>query len=141
MLSHDLARALLARRNNAIRVEVLVDDDPSGERAIWPAYVGLRDGGTATDSQWQVTSDEVVTYDPKADAVVIKANFVVTGDRAPDDDDPAVETVRRALERFGGEPQGDLLLNADRAALLAVAALRDAGLLADVSAASGGRAG
>lgn len=41
----------------------------------------------------------------------------------------AVAEVRTALTRFGTEPYGDLAANADRVAVVAVAALRDAGLL------------
>lgn len=50
----------------------------------------------------------------------------------PPTEDPAevaVETVRSALEFAQTEPYGDLAMGAHRAAVLAVAALRDAGLL------------
>jgi hypothetical protein len=43
MLSHDLARALLARRNNDVRIEVLIDDDPAGERGHLVQRTDLRD--------------------------------------------------------------------------------------------------
>jgi len=42
---------------------------------------------------------------------------------------PAIDAVRRALEPFAVGPRGDVALSADRAAHLAVRALRDAGLL------------
>lgn len=41
----------------------------------------------------------------------------------------AARVVREALARWSCGPHGDLLLGADRAAGIAVAALRDAGLL------------
>ena len=41
----------------------------------------------------------------------------------------AVNEVRRVLQHFQSEPHGDLTLNAERAAFIAVYALRDAGLL------------
>lgn len=78
MLSHDLARALLSRRNNDIRIEVLVDDDPAGEREIWAKQVELRDdlrGG----STWQIGSDDLITYDTEGDVIVIRAGFVIIG--------------------------------------------------------------
>ncbi|GAA0495000.1 hypothetical protein Ade02nite_19370 [Paractinoplanes deccanensis] len=78
MLSHDLARELLARRNNDIRIEVLVDDDPEGERAIWAKRTELRDNDNG-GSPYQIPSEQVVSYDSDDDVIVIKANFVVTG--------------------------------------------------------------
>lgn len=80
MLSHDLARALLARRNNDVRIEVLVDDDPTGERGIWASRVELRDCGVSGGSIWQLPSSEVVTYDDEDDTVVVRAAFVVVGE-------------------------------------------------------------
>ncbi len=41
----------------------------------------------------------------------------------------AVGEVRRVLEHFESGPHGDLTLGAERAAFIAVYALRDAGLL------------
>jgi hypothetical protein len=79
VLSHDLARALLARRNNDVLIEVLVDEDPTGERELQTQRVDLRDGGQATGSMWQVPSDLVVEYDGADDVVVIRAGFVVLG--------------------------------------------------------------
>jgi hypothetical protein len=80
MLSHDLARLLLARRNNDVRIEVLVDDDPAGGRDIWAKRVELRDRGVTTGSAWEVPAGQVVEYDPDDDVIVVKAAFVVLGD-------------------------------------------------------------
>lgn len=80
MLSHDLARALLARRNNDVRIEVLVDDDPAGERPLFARRVELRDRGAVTGSTWAIPADEVVEYDGDDDVVVVKAAFVVFGE-------------------------------------------------------------
>nr|WP_221374355.1 hypothetical protein [Actinoplanes polyasparticus] len=78
MLSHELARALLARRNNDVRIEVLVDDDPEGERAIWEKRTELRDD-TSGHSPYAIPAEQVVAYDEDRDVVVIKASFVITG--------------------------------------------------------------
>lgn len=82
MLSHDLARALLAHRNNDIRVEVLVDDDPSGVRDIWAKRIELRDGGAMRGSEYHMPGSELVAYDGEDDVVVIRAGFVVLGGAA-----------------------------------------------------------
>ena len=79
MLSHDLARALLAHRNNDARIEVLVDDDPTGERDIFAKRVDLRDGGQARGSVYALPSDEIVSYDTEDDVIVVKAAFIVVG--------------------------------------------------------------
>jgi hypothetical protein len=76
MLSHDLARALLARRNNDVRIEVLVDDDPKGEREIFASRTELRDD---SESSYRVATGEVVSYDAEDDVIVIKAAFVAVG--------------------------------------------------------------
>jgi hypothetical protein len=78
MLSHDLAHALLARRNNDVRIEVLVDDDPAGERDIWAKRIELRDD-LRDGSTFRITADELVTYDTDDDFVVIRAGYVIVG--------------------------------------------------------------
>lgn len=78
MLSHDLARALLAHRNNDVRVEVLVDDDPAGDRDIWAKRTELRDDRRC--GAFQVPAEDLVGYDGENDVVVIKAAFVVVGE-------------------------------------------------------------
>lgn len=83
MLSHDLARALLARRNNDVRIAVLIDDDPDGERDVWETRVPLRDD-LSDGSAFKATTDQVVTYAPEDDAIVIRAGFVITGGK-PDE--------------------------------------------------------
>lgn len=82
MLSHDLARALLAHRNNDIRIEVLVDDDPTGKRDVYRSRIGLRDGVTLTCGH-HLPAAEVVAYDGDDDVVVIRAAFVVLGEPEP----------------------------------------------------------
>ena len=79
MLSHDLARILLAHRNNDVRIEVLVDDDPAGERAIRPQWCGLRDSMPA-GSGFAVPAGEVVVYDAEDDVLVVRAGVVAVGD-------------------------------------------------------------
>lgn len=77
MLSHDLARALLARRDNDVRVQVLVDDDPTGE-TYRVSLVQLRDQDRTIDPD--LNAEPVVGYDADADAVVIRAGCVVLAD-------------------------------------------------------------
>lgn len=84
MLSHDLARALLAHRNNDIRIEVLVDDDPAGERDLYAYRVDLRDSGKARGSFHELPADQVVAYVPDDDVILIHAGFVVLGGPADD---------------------------------------------------------
>jgi|GEM_PF-6128830 hypothetical protein len=85
MLSHDLARELLARRNNDVRVQVLIDDDPTGE-TYRTSLVELRDQDSTIDPD--LLGDPVVTYDPASDVIVIRAGAVVIAD--PEDAGPAV---------------------------------------------------
>ena len=78
MLSHDLARALLARRNNDVRVEVLVDDDPEGERDYLVKLTDLRDFEPSNGAQ-TVAVDEIVAYDAEDDEIVIRARSIAVG--------------------------------------------------------------
>ncbi len=79
MLSHDLARALLARRNNDVQVEFLTAA-PDGDSFLL-RRVELRDGGFLSAPEL-VGPEEVVEYDPERDVIVIRAGFVVTGEPA-----------------------------------------------------------
>jgi len=81
MLSHDLARELLARRNNDVRVQVLVDDDPSGETHK-TCLVELRDQDPTINPE--LRADPVVSFDPYNDVVVIRAGIVVLAEPEPD---------------------------------------------------------
>ncbi len=76
MLSHDLARALLARRNNDVQVEVLTEG-PDGDSFLL-RRIDLRDGGRLLPPE-RIGPDEVVEYDPERDVIVVRAGFVVTG--------------------------------------------------------------
>ncbi len=73
MLSHDLARELLARRNNDVRIQVITDAD---DEAYETQMIELRD-------QHDLQADAVVTYDPTGDVIVIRAGWVAT-DKAGD---------------------------------------------------------
>jgi hypothetical protein len=89
MLSHDLAHALLARRNNDVRIEVLVEhaiDVIPGEELVLrePLHldsVELRDADPAVDDEHRLTADQIVTYDSTADVIVIRAATVLVIDR------------------------------------------------------------
>lgn len=78
MLSHDLARALLARRNNDVRIEVLVDDDPTGQRGYLVQRTDLRDFEPSNGAT-TVPAEEIVAYDTEGDVIVIRAGSVVVG--------------------------------------------------------------
>lgn len=86
MLSHELAHLLLARRDNDVRIEVLLDDDPTGE--TYRTYtVELRCDDTLIDSN--LRGGEVVCYSPLADATVIRAGCItlIDPEAAADRDD------------------------------------------------------
>jgi hypothetical protein len=78
MLSHDLARELLSRRNNDIRIEVLVDDDPAGLRDYLMRRTDLRDFEPSNGAQ-TVPAGEVVAYDAEDDVIVIRAGSIAVG--------------------------------------------------------------
>lgn len=77
MLSHDLARELLRRRDNDVAVTVIVDNGVEYE-----ATANLRDHDDAFD--WKIASSEVVGYNPSADRTVIAASAVAVGPRRGD---------------------------------------------------------
>lgn len=83
MLSHDLARELLARRNSDVRIQVVIDDDPTGV-TYRTTLVQLRNEDDTLDAD--LRAEPVVTYDSDADAVVIRAGAVVLTD--PDEPAP-----------------------------------------------------
>lgn len=80
MLSHDLAHALLARRNNDVQVEYLTEA-PDGDQFLL-RRVDLRDGGFLAEPE-RVGSEEVVAYDSDRDLILIRAGFVATGPETP----------------------------------------------------------
>jgi hypothetical protein len=84
MLSHDLARALLARRNNDVRIEVILSQivlDKDGEvddKAVTEedrlVRIALRDH---IDSEpYVVENYNLIGYNHMDDTVVIKASIV-----------------------------------------------------------------
>lgn len=81
MLSHDLAHELLAHRNNDVRVEVLVDDDTTGE-TYKTVMVELRDQDPTIDPD--LREDPVIGYDSVNDVVFIRAGIVVVSEEEPE---------------------------------------------------------
>lgn len=75
MLSHDLAHTLLNMRNNDIRIEVLLDDDPTGE-TYHTKLVELRCDDTTIDDD--LREEPTIVYSPTADVVVIRTGVIVT---------------------------------------------------------------
>lgn len=76
MQSHDLARALLARRNNDIQFVVEVaeegyDDGDFHSTEMADDRQRVRDGGTVPD---------VISYDSEHDFIVIKLGTIFLGD-------------------------------------------------------------
>jgi hypothetical protein len=80
VLSHELARALLARRDNDVRIVVIASDGGTDDLEI---SVPLRDSADEMETH-RVTSDQVVHYFPTADEVAIFAGEVYTGPRRDD---------------------------------------------------------
>jgi hypothetical protein len=74
MRSHDLARRLLARRDNDIQVEVVVSEDPKSDDDKL-SRTELRDSREVEG----VSPDEVLAYDSQHDFLVIRAGLVVAG--------------------------------------------------------------
>jgi hypothetical protein len=84
MLSHDLAKALLARRNNDVKVEVILNHimlDKDGEviddaetKPDTLQSVPLRDH---IDSEpYKISSNHIVEYNSLSDTIVIRASIV-----------------------------------------------------------------
>lgn len=74
MTSHELARLLLARRDNDLTFEVLVDLDPeSDEDRAEPYETELRDLNGRVHS---IPSDQVVSYDSENDQLVIRLGTI-----------------------------------------------------------------
>jgi hypothetical protein len=94
MLSHDLAQELLARRNNDVRIQVLLDDDPDGE-TYQTCLVELRDQDPTIDPD--LNGEPVVTYDHDGDVVVIRAGIVTLSNPL----EAAGTWLDQAIERFG----------------------------------------
>ena len=74
VLSHDLARELLKRRNNDVRIAVLLID---GDDATFDFLAELR---CDLDARNPDRDETVVDYSPLVDAVVIKAAYVPTSE-------------------------------------------------------------
>ena len=76
MLSHDLARMLLAHRNNDLRISVLnISADEDDERVV-EKVTSLRDDRWVQDDQ-RTTAEGVLRYDAKSDTLHILAGYVV----------------------------------------------------------------
>lgn len=73
MTSHELARMLLARRDNDVRIRVLIDDDPTCETYRYQ-LVDLARDDTLLDSD--LRAEPAVTYNPADDVVVINAGVI-----------------------------------------------------------------
>jgi hypothetical protein len=74
MNSHELAHALLARRVNDVRIEVVFSE---GDDNYYTTTTELRD---YTDfghkPEYHVEAKDIVGYDPTSDTIVIKAGWV-----------------------------------------------------------------
>ena len=75
MNSHELAKALLVRRVNDVRIEVLIDVDEEEPRISRTELRDHVEGGYRPT--YLLDSAYVVAYDPLVDVIVIKAGTVV----------------------------------------------------------------
>lgn len=82
MTSHELARLLLARRDNDVYLQVLIDDDPSGQ-TYSARTVRLQCDDDLLDPDLRAAP--VVTYDSQRDGVVIAAGSVALTDPEADE--------------------------------------------------------
>ena len=80
MMSHALAKALLERRDNNVRIQVIIDDDPTG-RTYRTQLVELRDNDRIIDPD--INIEPVVAYDGINNVIVIKAGVVALVDPDP----------------------------------------------------------
>lgn len=78
MTSHELARLLLARRDNDIRFLVIVDDDPDGDA---PYREQLMEP-YAPERMSVLFGEETVLYDSDQDCVIIRTGVLVVGESA-----------------------------------------------------------
>lgn len=77
MNSHELAKLLLSRRANDIRIQVWVDTDPTGLEDPTSHRVEL---GDMPDRWWTVPAEELLTYDSENDLLILKAGCVYLGE-------------------------------------------------------------
>jgi hypothetical protein len=78
MMSHELARLLLSRRNNDIRFTVTVDADPTGlEDPEEGLQVELADAEAERRGE---PAPELVEYDPEQDVLVIRLGTIYLGE-------------------------------------------------------------
>ncbi len=76
MMSHDLARLLLARRNNDIRISVLNISAHDDDERVVEKVTSLRDDRWVQDDQ-RTTAEGVIRYDAQRDTLHILAGYVV----------------------------------------------------------------
>lgn len=76
-MSHELARQLLNHRDNDVRIEVLLYNDPNGE-IYETRLIALICDDDLADPDLRLTP--AVDYSPTADAVVIRTGVIVTFD-------------------------------------------------------------
>jgi hypothetical protein len=80
VLSHDLARLLLARRNNDIKFLVGVDADPDGLEEVQWCMVEMEDDRQRVVSGRQVPPEEVLTFNSQDDYLQIQLGVIYLGD-------------------------------------------------------------
>lgn len=74
MLSHDLARVLLSRRNNDVRFAITID-----ERGKDPYETHVRMGDDSEDPKMVISPHDVVNYYPPGDYITIELDVLELG--------------------------------------------------------------
>lgn len=116
MQSHDLARELLAHRNNDVQFTVEVSlpgrDDEDGE-VCWVAMADDRLRSMGASEEEIPDASEVVRYDPADDVLRVQLGVVYAGKQGAvvldPEDVPLVLEALRAFERNSPGAAGDLI--------------------------------
>jgi len=80
MLSHDLARLLLSRRNNDLKFEVWVDADPTGLEDLTCHTIEMEDDRQRVMTGKVVPPEEVLTFNSDYDYLLLRLGVVYLGE-------------------------------------------------------------
>jgi hypothetical protein len=98
MLTHDFARLLLSRRNNDLKFEVWIDDDPTGLEDETRHVIEMVDDRERVKSGGTVAPEHLVTYVAEGDYLLLHLGTIFLGD--PDGQPPMKLSVEeRAIIR------------------------------------------
>jgi hypothetical protein len=80
MLTHDFARLLLSRRNNDLKFEVWVDDDPTGVEDQTRHVIEMADDRERVRSGGTVAPEYLLTYVAENDYLLLHLGTIFLGD-------------------------------------------------------------